>query len=482
MKEKLILFIHGLGGHGEKTWQSKSTSFPELITNDDNLSKQYDTDYYQYPTSLFGIPFLTKAPKLQTLSDGLRTQIKNKYSKYKSIVFICHSLGGLIARQYLLDEIKNNQQLLVEKLLLFAVPNEGSHLAPIADLISWKHYQLSQLCKDSDLLHSLNEDWARFNIEEKLDIKYVVAGLDKVVQERSAKNFWGNKRVETIIDRGHIDIVKPQSKEDLSFGLLKNFIDQKREDVIVVDYSHRQNEWNGLDEFLNAIQKDKVSISSDLIGSKNIIDRSSVLVISLPYQSQFTKNEVRYIKSWVENGGGLFFMGYYAADTHHGGNPRLMISEFDYEFQDNLILPPEIDSGNVRRHVFNKNEKYAVKLNVKELNDHPILNGIDEVGFQSSCSISTQWGSPPELVLSSPSDSKIWTPEGPKGPEGWSRKIIEKWNFESKQSVPLLVAFEHGKGRVVISSTWKITTLDYADNKKFVINILDWLSQTTPIK
>jgi len=53
------------------------------------------------------IPFFSrKMPKIQELAAALKTEINNRYADFESIVLVCHSLGGLIARKYLLDEVK----------------------------------------------------------------------------------------------------------------------------------------------------------------------------------------------------------------------------------------------------------------------------------------------------------------------------------------------------------------------------------------
>lgn len=218
--KKLILFIHGLGGDSRKTWGK----FPMLIEGDKDLSCSYNLDFYSFPTSLFRLPFQEKYPKIQDLANGLKSQIKNKFQEFQEIIFVCHSLGGLIGRKYILEEIKNNNTLKVSKLLLYATPNNGANLASVAKLIPLRHNQLTQLCKGSDFIEFLNEDWSGFNVKEHIKCRYVIAGLDKVVDNQSAKNFWGNQHTETVIDKNHRDVVKPDNKKDLSFIILKNFL------------------------------------------------------------------------------------------------------------------------------------------------------------------------------------------------------------------------------------------------------------------
>ena len=114
--------------------------------------------------------------------------------------------------------------LRIKGILLYAVPNNGAHLASIAKEISRWHNQLRQLCTDADVIQDLSEDWVTFKVAETIRVEYVIGGLDRVVDEQSAKVFWGNPDIQTVADRGHRDIVKPQSRDDLPFLILKNFV------------------------------------------------------------------------------------------------------------------------------------------------------------------------------------------------------------------------------------------------------------------
>jgi HAD superfamily phosphoserine phosphatase-like hydrolase len=219
MSRGLILFVHGLGGDAQATWGL----FPQLIRDDSEL-RDYDVRLFSYPTSLFSLPWSKKYPRIQTLADSLRTDIENRFPTQTNIILVCHSLGGLIGRKYLLEEVKNKRPLRIQGVLLYAVPNNGAALASIGDTISWRHNQLRQLCKDADVIRDLASDWVVLKVNEAVKTKYVIAALDRVVDEQSARVFWGNPEIETVSDRGHRDVVKPRNADDTSFLILKNFV------------------------------------------------------------------------------------------------------------------------------------------------------------------------------------------------------------------------------------------------------------------
>ncbi len=219
MSDQLIFFIHGLNGDPKTTWGN----FADIISKDPVL-KDYTLHFFSYPTSLFSMPFSKKYPKIQTLGEALRTEIDTRFGQYKTIILVCHSLGGLVARKYLLEEVKSDRPLKVQGLLLYAVPNNGADIAKIGKQISRWQNQLRQLCKDADLIRDLSTDWHTFKMKDAVPTKCVIAALDRVVDESSARQFWGNPDIATLSDRNHRNVVKPTDSNDIAFLILKNFV------------------------------------------------------------------------------------------------------------------------------------------------------------------------------------------------------------------------------------------------------------------
>ena len=218
--KKIILFIHGLSG-SSATWGK----FPTLIASEPKLSC-YDVHFYEYPSPLIRwLPWVGKAPKIQTLAGGLKTKINNLLADHPAeVTLICHSLGGLVARYYILEEIKAKRPVPVTSLILLAVPNNGSELAEIGKLLSWDHKQLKQLCEDSDFLNMLNNDWVTFEVSKKIRLKYVIAAQDQVVTAESATQMWGHPNCDFVVDKGHKDLVKPTDAKDEVYRIVRRFL------------------------------------------------------------------------------------------------------------------------------------------------------------------------------------------------------------------------------------------------------------------
>jgi pimeloyl-ACP methyl ester carboxylesterase len=212
--KELILFVHGLGGHPCDTWGH----FPELIGVHPEIHERFNIALFSFPTMIFRIPLWRKAPKIQELAASLDTYIR--YCDHDRVNLVCHSLGGLIARRYLIEEVKRQHPLRVPRLALFAVPNNGSDLARVADLVSWRNQQLRQLRKDADIVEMMNQDWSTFRLQEKVRTKFIVGTQDAVVDRFSAARSWDNQDTETINGEGHRSIVKPESASALAVKIV----------------------------------------------------------------------------------------------------------------------------------------------------------------------------------------------------------------------------------------------------------------------
>ena len=161
-----------------------------------------------------------KSTPLQDLAKGLATELHTRYPNYPKILLVCHSLGGLVAKRYIIDSIKRDQPLRAREVIFFATRHFGALLANWGGALSFKHRHLRQVAKESDFIEQINEDWTHFKCEAAVGPTYVVGGQDACVSRHSAGAGLGAK-VELIPDKGHIDVVKPTKKDDIAFLLLK---------------------------------------------------------------------------------------------------------------------------------------------------------------------------------------------------------------------------------------------------------------------
>jgi predicted esterase len=214
-EKTLLLFIHGLGGD-RTTWGK----FPTLIEQDEELSPHVEIAFYGYPTRLIRLPWSKNSSRIQDLSKGIRTEFEARFKRNSRVVIIAHSMGGLIAQKYIVEELKENLALKVTDLVLFAVPVTGAPLAGWGNLFSFQHFHLRQLRKESEILESISSDWRAMSCSAKVRVVTVHGGQDKIVP----RVLDSVCRSEFIADEDHQSIVKPASKDSTAFLIVRNLI------------------------------------------------------------------------------------------------------------------------------------------------------------------------------------------------------------------------------------------------------------------
>jgi len=197
-----------------------------------------------------------------------------------------------------------------------------------------------------------------------------------------------------------------------------------------------------------------------------------VLIIAPPYKQLWSDSEANDLRTWVERGGGLLLLGYYAADTHHGGNPSKIALQWGVSFQEALVLPKGATELNARQQVFSTDERLGVRVTIPST---PALPNAKGVVFLSSAPLDiTRMNPKPEFVMRANSTATVWQPDGPKDPNGM-RPTIERWTKTKATAPVVLVAFRSGRGKVAIIGTWKVTTLVAGDNSRLMEDLLAWL-------
>ncbi|EGW23133.1 alpha/beta fold hydrolase [Methylobacter tundripaludum] len=212
--KKLVLFIHGLGGTADSTWQK----FPALIRADIKLTELYDVETFEYDTGAVG-----SKPSLATCAVMLKTEIESRYLDYSDIALIAHSQGGLVARYYIAERLISGQPLRVSHLLTFATPHQGSGWASLLKHVPFTSQQSEDLNPNSQFLQALGVAWGQANADRRVLTKYVVAANDAIVGQVSAMGSW-NPDYEVVGGVGHIAVVKPGTPDDTSFLIAKKFL------------------------------------------------------------------------------------------------------------------------------------------------------------------------------------------------------------------------------------------------------------------
>jgi len=140
-----VIFVHGLGGHAYDTWRrdikkkvgDDATFWPLWLAQDVEGITVYTLAYEAPASNWLG----TSMPLQDRAVNVLEILLGAPDLKTGPIVFVCHSLGGLIVKQLLLDlqqqkdRRKDAKDLLnrVTEIVFAATPHTGSRRASLLD-------------------------------------------------------------------------------------------------------------------------------------------------------------------------------------------------------------------------------------------------------------------------------------------------------------------------------------------------------------
>jgi pimeloyl-ACP methyl ester carboxylesterase len=215
--DRVLVFVHGFLGNAEDTWLSPpNTYWPELLTHDRDFN---DTDIYvaKYDTSVgnrMDIDELVISLNQRLISDRV-------FSTHRAIVFVCHSMGGLITQRLLLMNREYAPQ--VQGIFFYATPQTGAQIAQVASLFS-NDPLLRQMtpARWNGYLKAIENDWrsARFSIRRDCAYEKLPYNGMMVVDEMSSTRICDGAPVP--MNKNHADIVKPVSTDDDAYIFLKN--------------------------------------------------------------------------------------------------------------------------------------------------------------------------------------------------------------------------------------------------------------------
>lgn len=217
----LAVFVHGFTGDHVKTWGE----LPDLLAKDKSLDK-VDFLFWGYPTKLFG-----NNEKLGTIGKHFKTEIDYlPKNKYKNIVLVAHSMGGLVVRSYVVQALidgHGNDLERIRKIVLLGVPNEGIDKAD--SVPEFVNDQIADMKTASELVIELRKYWIQRVTSTTISDQYnrkipvlSVAGFDdNFVPKESVLSYF---TATAITDGDHRSMVKPKTTSHLSYRIIRRVI------------------------------------------------------------------------------------------------------------------------------------------------------------------------------------------------------------------------------------------------------------------
>ena len=211
-KHVAVVMVHGIFGTKNDTWMNQGSSFSNMLATDPELTANVDVFLFEYFT-----PKFSTAGSIVDLADQLRGRLDDHrvFEDHEQLIFLSHSMGGLIVRQYL---ITNRDRIpKVAMLYFYATPTNGSELTEVAHRISGNPQLRGMLpLEGNDLLQSIQSSWLAdkglMAIPSYCAYETLPTFGVNVVSSSSARELC-NRPLDPITSN-HIDIVKPDNRQD----------------------------------------------------------------------------------------------------------------------------------------------------------------------------------------------------------------------------------------------------------------------------
>lgn len=221
--DAVLVFVHGIFGDTIETWTStNTTSFFDLIEADSRIGSNVDIFAFGYTSNMLRAGSLDIQEAANTLH--ARLQFHGVFD-YPAIVFVTHSMGGLVV----LRELLTNRAVLdqVPGVVFFGTPQEGSQITAIAQHVARNPAIEQMLPADRNgYLRVLNDEWRSLPTRPIVRCAYEkrpTFGV-MIVPWESATRFCDGAPVA--IDADHLSIVKPDRAGHDAMVVLVNALDE----------------------------------------------------------------------------------------------------------------------------------------------------------------------------------------------------------------------------------------------------------------
>jgi pimeloyl-ACP methyl ester carboxylesterase len=216
-----LVFIHGVLGDAISTWTNGDAYWPELLTKDHDFD---GTDIFilSYPTNLWSTASINELAAMAQLTlNGMGVTNRS------NLIFVVHSMGGLILRQYLLTH--RDVAAKTKFAYFFSTPTEGSQVAAFASFIlTTPQIRGMQPIKSTDDLANTIRDWINSGIQVSSYCAYeLLPTFGKIVVPFQSASNLCNQRIYPI-QADHQSIVKPADMNAPSYLALKEAFKEKK--------------------------------------------------------------------------------------------------------------------------------------------------------------------------------------------------------------------------------------------------------------
>jgi esterase/lipase superfamily enzyme len=226
---RVFVFVHGIFGSPYITWQTENGKyFFDLIKNDtSNEFKNSDVYVFGYSTGFFKG---ATAPTIDEVATQLAVYLKQEHvDEYDQIIFVAHSMGGLISLKCLMQhpEIAEKTPLA----FLYSTPLAGSEIAQLGKVFSSQSIALTPTDSEDSInayLQSLVDEWRNEKFNKRITTTLRCAyekertPIGFIVSSNSARLICDG--LSAAIQASHITMFNNAGYNSLSYLALKDAV------------------------------------------------------------------------------------------------------------------------------------------------------------------------------------------------------------------------------------------------------------------
>lgn len=232
-----LVFVHGLGGDLIDTWKSGKDSdafWPDWLSGESGLIQIWTLGW---PTKKFSWGSSDEMT-IQDRANSVLELLCNHEIGDRKLIFICHSLGGILVKELLRssDTLNNPVWKKISAntvgVVFMGTPHTGSSLANVLKLVPGTSMKVAELSRNDGILRNLNH-WYRAYASESgtktltLFETKPVPDLNLLVVDQSSADPGVADSIPVAAEANHYNICKPFSKIDPIYLAVSCFLNNQ---------------------------------------------------------------------------------------------------------------------------------------------------------------------------------------------------------------------------------------------------------------
>ena len=229
-----IVYVHGILSSGEACWRNDNgTYWPELLKSEPELGA-VGIYVFTYETGIFSGSY-----RLGDIVDAIKSHMRlDGVMKSDHIIFVCHSMGGIVVRKYIVEravELVDAEKVI--GLFLLASPSLGSSfadwLSPIARLFGHEQADALRFVRNNAWLNDLDKEFInlkeagklKLNGKELIEDRFII--LKNLLRRQVVEPFAGARyfgEPYKVPGSDHFSIAKPENSKAIQHRLLCEFV------------------------------------------------------------------------------------------------------------------------------------------------------------------------------------------------------------------------------------------------------------------